>query len=178
MKTTMEIEIGDLFEETVDCILSEIEEATENIRKCRPHGMLHTVDVDIGELLAEGHAIGLIWDTGMVRSTYPHLGEEQAWEILRHCESDYTAEAGLTWDDIGQAVAELHPDPDDFLVPERIARGEKALGGYTDPDETANLTDLLSDLLHWCKRKGLSFEQALTTATTHFFDETDKGRRP
>jgi len=129
-------------------------------------------ELDIRDLLDPLHAIALIWDTGMVRSTYPHLTEGQAWEILQECERNYKGEEGLTWDDIAEAVAGLHPDPDDFLMPERIARCEKALDPYSDSDEATNLTDLLADLMHWSKRKGHAFERALNSARMHFDHET------
>jgi hypothetical protein len=128
-------------------------------------------ELDLHDLLDQQHAIALIWETDMVMSTYPHLAEDQAWEILQECERNYTGEHGLTWDDIAEVVAERFPDPDDFLMPERIMRCEKALEPYTDSDD-ANLTDLLADLMHWSKRKGHPFEQALDTARMHLIHET------
>lgn len=128
-------------------------------------------ELDLHDLLAEGHAIALIWDTGMLLSHYPHLTDEQAWDVLQECERNYNSEHGLTWDDVTEVVAERYPDPDDFLMPERIARCEKALEPYTDSDD-ANLTDLLADLMHWSRRRSQSFEQALETARMHYDHET------
>lgn len=127
-------------------------------------------ELDLHELLDEEHAIALIWDTGMLLAHYPHLSEEQAWEVLQECERNYSGEHGLTWDDITEVITERYPDPDGFLMPERIARCEKALVPYTDSDE-ANLIDLLADLMHWSRRKGQPFEQALETARMHFDHE-------
>jgi hypothetical protein len=149
MKTTFDIELGELFDDAMDNILGEFEEAIENIRKYRPHDIVHTVDVDIHELLENEHAIALIWDTDQLINNYPHLTEDQAWETLKECERNYKAEEGLTWDDIAETVAKLYPDPDRHLMPERIARCEKALQEYSDSDEIANITDLLADLMHW-----------------------------
>jgi hypothetical protein len=127
-------------------------------------------DIDLRDLLDEQRAIALIWDADMVRSTYPHLTEDDAWQVLQVCEQCYSAENGLTWEDIGQVVAEHFPDPDGFLMPERIARCEKAFAPYADTDE-ANLRDLLADLMHWSKRKGQSFDDALEMARSHFHHE-------
>jgi hypothetical protein len=129
-------------------------------------------ELDLHELLDEQYAIALIWDADQILSHYPHLTREQAFAVLKECEGTYDAEHGLTWDDVGDTVARLYPDPDGFLVPDRVLRVEKALGEYTDSDEAANLTDLLADAMHWCRHKGLSFAQALGTATMHFHHET------
>lgn len=174
MKTTIDIDVGPILEETIDEFIGEIEVAIDNIRKYQPTETHHCEPVDIRDLLNGEHAIALIWDTEQVRSHYPHLSEEQAWEILQQCERDYKGEEGLTWDDIAETVAELHPDPDGFLMPERIARCEKAFEQYTDCDD-ANLTDLLADLMHWAKRKGHCFGDALDTARMHFDHETPAG---
>jgi hypothetical protein len=133
-------------------------------------------ELDLHDLLAEEHAIALIWDTGMLLSHYPHLSEEQAWDVLQECERNYNAEHGLTWDDVTEVISERYPDPEDFLMPERIARCEKALEPYTDSDEV-NLTDLLADLMHWSRRRGHAFGQALETARTHFEHEGPANRR-
>lgn len=133
-------------------------------------------ELDLHELLDEERAIALVWDTGMLRSHFPHLGEDQAWDVLKECERNYSAEHGLTWDDVTEVVAERYPDPDDFLMPERIARCEKALVPYTDSDD-ANLIDLLADLMHWSRRYGQSFERALETARMHFEHESRANRR-
>src|SRR5262245_9025113 len=71
----------------------------------------HGLDIDIHEVLAESKAIALIWDADMLLSTYPHLTEEQAWEVLQECERDYAAEHGLTWDDVAEVVCERFPEP-------------------------------------------------------------------
>ncbi|MBX6315529.1 MAG: hypothetical protein IRY99_21845 [Isosphaeraceae bacterium] len=134
-------------------------------------------EFDLHDLLDEEHAIALIWDTGMLLSHYPHLSEEHAWDVLKECERDYSAEHGLTWDDIAEVIAERYPDPDGFLMPERIVRCEKALEPYADSDD-ANLTDLLADLMHWSHRKGQSFDEALSTARVHFDHETPNRRQP
>jgi hypothetical protein len=57
-------------------------------------------EVDIHDLLAEQKAIGLIWDAEMLLSHYPHLTEAQAWDVLQGCSKNYSAEQGLTWDDV------------------------------------------------------------------------------
>jgi hypothetical protein len=67
-------------------------------------------EIDVHDLLADQHAIALIWDTQQLRNRYPHLTEEQAWEVLQECERNYKGEEGLTWDDIAKVVQELHPE--------------------------------------------------------------------
>src|SRR6516165_6352445 len=68
-------------------------------------------EIDVHDLLADQHAIALIWDTEQLRNHYPHLTEDQAWEVLQHCERGYKGEEGLTWDDIAKVVQDLHPEP-------------------------------------------------------------------
>jgi hypothetical protein len=130
-------------------------------------------EIDIHDALAERHAIALIWDSDQLLSHYPHLTDDQAWDVLQRCEREYKAEHGLTWDDIAEVVSEDYPDPDDFLMPERIARCEKALSPYVDSEE-ANLVDLLADLMHWSKRRGQSFVASLKTARMHFNHEDNR----
>ncbi|MBA4068169.1 MAG: hypothetical protein C0501_31610 [Isosphaera sp.] len=67
-------------------------------------------ELDLRAVLAGQHAIALIWDADMLRSRHPHLTAEQAWEALRECERNYTAEAGLTWDDVSEVVNDRFPD--------------------------------------------------------------------
>lgn len=68
-------------------------------------------EIDVHDLLAEQHAIALIWDSEQVRNHYPHLTEEQAWDVLQECERHYKGEEGLNWDDIAETVMRLHPEP-------------------------------------------------------------------
>lgn len=131
-------------------------------------------EFDLHDLLDERYAIALIWDADQVLSHYPHLTKEQAFAVLKKCEREYKGEEGLCWDDIADTVARLFPDPDGFLVPDRVLRVEKALGDYTDSDEIANLTDLLADAMHWCRHRGESFERLLGTAQMHFSCETNE----
>lgn len=67
-------------------------------------------ELDLHALLAGRHAIALVWDADMLLSHYPHLTPDQAWEVLRECERNYTAEAGLTWDDVTGVVSDRFPD--------------------------------------------------------------------
>jgi hypothetical protein len=131
-------------------------------------------ELDVRDLLAEQRAIALIWDADQVLSHYPHLAGDQAWAVLQECERNYTGEEGLCWDDIADTVARLFPDPDGFLVPDRVLRVEKALGDYTDSDEIANLTDLIADAMHWCRHRGQSFDELHATARMHFEHETSQ----
>lgn len=71
----------------------------------------HEEEIDLHDLLDERRAIALLWDTEMLRSHYPHLTDDQAWEVLKECERHYTAEDGLAWDDVSEVVCGLHPEP-------------------------------------------------------------------
>ena len=130
-------------------------------------------EIDIHDLLGEQHAIALIWDTGQVRSHYPHLTEEQAWEVLQECERNYKGEEGLCWDDLAEAVTELYPAPEEAMRPIRISRCDEAMQVYKDTDQNANLVDFLADAMLWCEAHEVSFEQCLGTATMHFNHETN-----
>src|ERR1700676_3719123 len=67
MSYTFDIELNDPLEAAIDDIIGEVEEAIENIRKYREPRLMHQVDVDIGELLAEHQAIGIVWDIEHVK---------------------------------------------------------------------------------------------------------------
>jgi hypothetical protein len=67
-------------------------------------------ELDVHDLLAGRKAIALIWEAEQLLSHYPHLTEDQAWDALQFCEAQYTAETGLTWDDVAGVVNERFPD--------------------------------------------------------------------
>ncbi len=134
--------------------------------------MTYTLDIDIHELLARHRAIALIWDADMLQSTYPHLTAGHAWEVLQACERHYTAENGLTWDDVAEVAGELYPDPADQR--KRIASAAKAaqvIAAYGAGCERENLVDLLADAMHWCEGFGEPFDEFCGTARTHFAEE-------
>jgi hypothetical protein len=60
---------------------------------------------------------------------------------------------------------------------ERANAGEAAIDAFrahvreSDPDKTANVVDLVSDLLHWCDRKKLDAEAVLRMARMHWESE-------
>lgn len=41
-------------------------------------------------------------------------------------------------------------------------------------EDPQDLSDLLADLMHWCKREGVNFEAELTTARTNFEAEIER----
>ena len=55
------------------------------------NGIPEEAEFDLHELLAERHAIALLWDADMLVSTYPHLTQDQAWKVLQECERQYSA---------------------------------------------------------------------------------------
>jgi len=52
--------------------------------------------------------------------------------------------------------------------PERAARCEKAIAGYSDDDTYTSLVDFLADAMHMCHANGHFFHDALDTAVMHF----------
>lgn len=175
MTYPLDIELNEPLEAALEDILSEVEAALDNIRRHTPGQFLHPVDVDIQELLAEHQAIALVWDADMLLSTYPHLTRGQAWEVLRECERQYTAENGLTWDDVAAVVNELFPEQIEARRrAAKLAKVAQIIADY-DPngDERENLVDLLADVLHWCDGCGEPFEEFYGTARIHFAAETN-----
>ena len=86
MTYSFDIELNEPLEAALDDIIGEVEEAIENIRKYHEPRLMHQVDVDIGELLAEHQAIGIVWDIHHVRDQRPDLSDRQAWEVLQECQ--------------------------------------------------------------------------------------------
>jgi len=86
MTYALDIELNDPLEDAIDGIIAEVEQTIENIRRYHEPRLMHTVDVDIGELLAEHHAIGIVWDIEHVKDQRPDLNHEQAWEVLQECQ--------------------------------------------------------------------------------------------
>jgi hypothetical protein len=54
---------------------------------------------------------------------------------------------------------------------ERAQRFAGVLPYYPDTDEYTNATDLLADCMHWCQREGVTFEELLRVARSHFTAE-------
>lgn len=55
----------------------------------------------------------------------------------------------------------------------RVKNAGDALKGYQriEPDKEANLTDLLTDLRHYCDSQGLDFADADRRAYQHYLEE-------
>jgi hypothetical protein len=143
-------------------------------------------EVDVHEALAEQRAIALIWDAEMLITHYPHLTEAQAWDILQGCSMNYSAEQGLTWDDIAERVHEQYPDPADRQLPpdpegkndDRAAWALHAIKAFQEATGTEiedALPDLLCDLMHWADRSSCDFDRAFLRAQDHYSAETAGG---
>ena len=68
----------------------------------------------------------------------------------------------------------LSPDPQ-RLNARRARRAAAALAAYrrrTGADPEDAVSDLLTDLMHWCDRLGLAFPEALGRARSHYAAET------
>ena len=120
MTYELDIELNEPLEAALDDIIGEVEEAIENIRKYRQPRLMHTVDVDIGELLAEHQAIGIIWDIEHVKDQRPDLSDEQAWEVLQECQR--------SWERLNDPMLETIRQVADNLFPQ--LKGKAALRAY------------------------------------------------
>ncbi len=89
MNYPLDIELNDPLEAAIDDIIGEVEEAIDNIRKYHTPRLMHQVDVNIDELLADHHAIGIVWDVHHVMDQRPDLNHEQAWEVLQQCQNGW-----------------------------------------------------------------------------------------
>jgi hypothetical protein len=120
MTYSIDIELNDPLEAAIDDIIGEVEEAIENIRKCHDSRLMHQVDVDIDELLAEHHAIGIIWDIQHIKDQRSGLSDEQAWEVLQECQR--------CWDRLNDPMLETIRQVSDNLFPQ--LKGKAALRAY------------------------------------------------
>ena len=117
MTYELEIELSEPLEEAIDNIVGEVEEALENIRKYHCPRLTHQIDVDIDELLAGHHAIGIVWDIEHVKDQRPDLTDSQAWEVLQECQS--------CWERLNDPMLETIPQVADNLFPK--LKGKAAL---------------------------------------------------
>ena len=109
MNYPLDIELNDPLEAAIDDIIGEVETAIENIRRYREPRLMHQVDVDIDELLADHHAIGIIWDVHHVMDQRPDLNHEQAWEVLQQCQDAWERLNDPMLKTIGQQAEDLFP---------------------------------------------------------------------
>ena len=117
MSYALSIELDDLLETAFDDIVGELEEAIENICKYRQPRLTHTVDVDIGELLADHHAIAIVWDIQHVQDQRPDLNDDQAWAVLQECQ--------YCWERLNDPMLETIRQVADNLFPK--LKGKAAL---------------------------------------------------
>jgi hypothetical protein len=172
MTYPLKVELSDPFEDAIDSVISEVEEAIENIRKYSPSDLERTIDVDLEELLADHQAIAIVWDTSHVKDQRPDLSEEQAWEVLQAIDYDRLNDPML--ETIRHVAENLHPRKRQPLP----AKAGQIIAEYGDGDERKNLVDLLTDAMHWCEGFGEPFEEFYGSARIHFAEETkssDKG---
>ena len=177
MTYALDIELDDPLEAVFDDILGEMEEALDNIRRYRKPSLTHQVDVDIDELLAEHHAIGIVWDIEHIKDQRRDLTDEQAWQVLQECQRSWERLNDPMLETIRQVADKFYPKP-------REARPTKAgqvIAAYDNGDERENLVDLLTDTMHWCEAFGEPFDYFYDTARLHFAAETNpstKGMKP
>lgn len=133
MTYELDIELDDPLEAAFDDIVGEVEEAIENIRKYHKPHLVHTVDVDVHDLLADHQAIAIVWDVSHVKDQRPDLSEEQAWQVLQAVEHDRLNDPML--ETIRHVADNLYP-----IGKESLRRRVKTLLGEIDalPDREAD----------------------------------------
>jgi hypothetical protein len=170
MTYTCEFDIGDVVDAAIDDILGEFEEAVDNIRKYRPAKVVHQQEIDIDEVLAEHHAIAIVWDIRHVKDQRPDLSDAQAWQVLQECRQDK-----YCFDRYHDAMREMILDSAEKLFPPRrqirSSKAAEVIASYGGGDERENLVDLLSDMMLWCDSFGEPFEEFYGTARLHFDEE-------
>ena len=66
------------------------------------------------------------------------------------------------------------------LIEDRVLLAEETLDAYVDlrgddyDDDMGLVTDILTDIMHFCEDKGTDFEGAVRTATEHFTHEQEE----
>lgn len=70
-------------------------------------------DIDIHDLLKHRRQIAMIWGTEDVQTLRPDLTENQAWEVLQHCQRRADCDIGINWLVVDLTADELFPPPDD-----------------------------------------------------------------
>ena len=175
MNYPLDVEINEPLEAAIGDIVSQMEDAVENIRRYSQPRLMHTVDVDVHELLADHKAIALVFTLTDVKKQRPDLKDEQAWEVLQLFEAAAEDCPDPMYETIHQ-LADMHFPRKRQGKPEVVG---KVIADY-DPngDERENLVDLLADAMLWCKGFGEPFDEFLGSARMHFARETKEGARP
>jgi len=88
MTYSLDIELNDIIDETIESVMDEVEEAVHCIRKRTQDRGMHREEVDSDDLLPEHQCIGIVWDVSHVKDQRPDLNDEQAWEALQATEYD------------------------------------------------------------------------------------------
>lgn len=122
------------------------------------------IELDLHELLAKNE-IAIVWSVDDVRHVRGDLSHDQAWEVLQHVRNRHDATVGVNWETLTDAAEALFGPANKI----RVDRCNRALAAYDEPE----LTDLLTDALHWCKANRSSFDEAVRLARLHFDAETD-----
>lgn len=81
--------------------------ATVDIQQMLDFNEIGTSTLDLDQLLAEQHAIAIVWSIDDVKQMRPDLTDDQAWAVLQLCSRRYDADVGITLPVIRQFVSEL-----------------------------------------------------------------------
>ena len=169
MTNPIEIEIDDPHAGVIEDILTEVEWCIKAIRdrwNKTEDRIVHTADLD--GLLAEQHAIAIVWDIQHVKDQHPDMDDEQAWQVLQECQQCHDRLNDPMLETIRQVADNLFPQQRQALR----AKTAEIIAGYGNGDERENLVDLLTDAMHWCQGFGEPFDEFCDAARAHFADET------
>jgi hypothetical protein len=72
-------------------------------------------EFDIDDLLADQHAIAIVWDIQHVKDQCPELTDEQAWEVLQECQQNWERLSDPMLEMIRQVAENLYPSSKEAL---------------------------------------------------------------
>lgn len=90
--------------------------ATIDIRQMLDFNDLTSINLDLDTLLAERHAIAIVWSVDDVRQMRPDLTHHQAWAVLLFCQRTYDCDVGITLPVLKRAAITLFGEEPPFEV--------------------------------------------------------------
>ncbi len=78
----------------------------------QPTGVCEST-IDVHQLLVGCRQVAIIWSIEDVQGIRPDLDDDQAWEVLQHCERVHDCEHGFTWFLIESVAGDIFPSPDE-----------------------------------------------------------------
>jgi len=119
MNTTLEINLADILEQKYPHGFhapADIE--ISNFLEFADDDWSHEIDLE--QLLAEKHMIGVSWNVRLVLDERPDLTDEQAWKVLQACQPQF--------EEVTDAMVQIVRDTASHFFP--APRGKDALRAY------------------------------------------------